>query len=275
MRSILISLEDPASTNIRDRLLEMAEWEEYEEFQGLPAYRRAGHVMLQHPSPHIYAEGIDREISDFLGEEPEVIIFASRHKSESGKKALTVHTVGNYGKAKYGGRDHTLAVPCPRLMTEALRLIRKNSTLPDYSVSYEVTHHGPYLETPSFFIEIGSAEQEWRNKAAGKVIAGTILELEKVKGNRDIVAIGIGGGHYAPRFTELVLKYGMSFGHMAPKYALEHLDDEMLRQMVEKSGAEHVYFHKFGLKRSDISRFSSVMEEMGIKRIKTEDLAHL
>ena len=272
MRSIVVSLQDAASVNIRDRLLEMVEWEEAGEFKGNTAYRHGNYLMVQHDGPHIYAEGIDREISGFAGEEPEAIIFASKHKSASGNKALTVHTVGNYGKAEYGGRDHTLSRSCPRLKTEALRLIAKKNTLPDFSVSYEVTHHGPFLETPSFFIEIGSSEEEWGNTDAGRIIASVILELEDVKGNEDVVAIGIGGGHYAPRFTELALSRRISFGHMAPRYALENLDEEMLRQMVEMSGAERVYFHKVGLKRSDISRMASILSDMGIERIKTEEL---
>ncbi len=277
MRAVLISTADPASVNIRDRLLEIGEWEDFGDFGGLPAYRSRsrGYVMLQQESPDIYAERIDMEISDFIGVMPELIIFASMHRSESGKKALTVHNVGNYGKADYGGKEHTLAVPCPRIMTEALRAIARNSTLPDYAVSYEVTHHGPYLETPSFFIEIGSTEEEWRNEEAGRVIARAIMDIERTEGNEDIVAIGIGGGHYAPRFTELALNYAISFGHMAPKYALDNLDRDILGQMVEKSGAEAVYFHKMGLKRSDISRLSGILQEMGVRRIKSVDIGVL
>jgi len=270
MRAVLISTEDTASMNIRDRLLEMEDWEEYGKFSGLRAYRHGDFVIVQHAAPHIYAERIDAKISEFLGEEPEVIIFASKHKSESGKKALTVHAVGNYGKAEYGGKDRTLSVPSPYLMTEALRLIQANNTLPEYSVSYEVTHHGPYLETPSFFIEIGSGEEEWRDREAGKVIAGAILGL-RGENTGDIVAIGIGGGHYAPRFTELALRYRISFGHMAPGYALEHLDEDTLLQMIERTGADGVYFHKMGLKRSDISRLSETLGK-NIHRLRTGDI---
>jgi D-aminoacyl-tRNA deacylase len=272
MRAVLISTEDIASMNIRDRLLEMADWEEYSEFSGLPAYRHGDFVIVQHAAPHIYAERIDRRISDFLGEEPEAIIFASKHKSESGKKALTAHPVGNYGRAEYGGKDRTLSTPSPHMMTEALRLIQANNTLPEYSVSYEVTHHGPYLETPSFFIEIGSGEEEWSDREAGKVIASAILGLKEENAG-DMVAIGIGGGHYAPRLTELALRYRISFGHMAPAYALGNLDEHTLGQMVKLSGASGVYFHKMGLKRSNIGRFSEILDTLGVKRIRTSDIA--
>ncbi len=272
MRSIIISTEDIASRNIRDRLLEAEDWEEIGEFRSFPAYGRKNHVMVQHEKPHRYAEGIDAEVERFLGERPELMIFASKHKSESGKRALTVHAVGNYGKAEYGGKESTLSVSCPILMTEALRLVNRYNQLGDFSVSYEVTHHGPYLEIPSFFIEIGSTEEEWKNRMAGEAIAKAILELGEIRESKDRVAIGIGGGHYAPRFSELALEKAISFGHMAPKYAVENLDRKMLKQMVEKSGAEYVYFHKVGLKRSQITEMRNILEDMGVRRIKSDEM---
>ncbi len=272
MRSIIISTEDIASRNIRDRLLEAEDWEEIGEFRSFPAYRWKDYVILQHEKPHIYAEGIDVEVESFIGERPEFLVFASKHKSESGKRALTVHAVGNYGKAEYGGKEGTLSASCPILMTEALRLVNKHNRLGDFSVSYEVTHHGPYLETPSFFIEIGSTEEEWRNITAGEAIAKAILELGEIRESKDKIAIGIGGGHYAPRFSELALEKAISFGHMAPRYAVENLDRRMLGQMVEKSGAEYVYFYKVGLKRSQITEMRKILEDMGVRRIKSDEM---
>ena len=271
MRSIIISTDDTASTNIRDRLLEMAEWREEGSFSGLPAYRWKDCIMVQHPGPHIHAEGIDRQVEEFLGERPELLIFASKHKSASGRKALTVHPVGNYGAAELGGRPGELSETAPLAMTAALRGIHERNTMDDFSVSYEVTHHGPYLEIPSFFIEIGSTEIEWGNREAGRILAEVILGMEHSEG--DEVAIGIGGGHYAPRFTELALRRRISFGHMAAKYALEYLNEGLLKQMVEKSGAKYVYFHKSGLKRSDISRLGKIFEESGVTRIREADIS--
>ncbi len=271
MKAIIVSTDDAASTNIRDRLLETEKWEKSGEFMGLPAYRWKNYTMVQHSGPHIYAEGIDRKVENFLGETPEVLIFASKHKSESGRKALTAHPVGNYGKAEFGGEERRLSSTSPRLMAEALRKIKRLNTLDEFSVSYEVTHHGPYLDIPAFFIEIGSKEEEWRNRRAGEIIAEVLLELEGFREKEGAVAIGIGGGHYAPRFTDLALERKVSFGHMAPGYAVRNLDEEMLGQMVSKSGAKYVYFHKVGLKRSEISKFTEILENIGVERIRSKD----
>lgn len=271
MKAIIVSTEDSASINIRDRLLEMENWDKRGNFRGMPAYFYGEYVMLQHSEPHIYAEGIDEEISEFLGERPEVLIFASMHKSESGKSCLTVHPVGNYGKAESGGKNRTLSMSSPEMMTEALRLMKAKNTLDDFSVSYEVTHHGPYLEIPAFFIEIGSKEEEWRNRRAGEVISEVLLELERFREKGEVIAIGIGGGHYAPRFTDIALHMRMSFGHMAPKYAVKNLEEDVLEQMRSMSGAEYVYFHKAGLKRSEISRFAEILENIGIKRARSRN----
>lgn len=269
MKAIIVSTEDPASINIRDRLLEMEKWDKKGSFRDMPAYFYGEYAMLQHSGPHIYAEGIDRDISAFLGERPEVLIFASMHKSESGKSCLTVHPVGNYGKAEFGGKERMLSMSSPEMMTEALRLMEAKNTLDDFSVSYEVTHHGPYLEIPAFFIEIGSKEEEWSNRMAGELISEVLLELERFREKGEVIAIGIGGGHYAPRFTDIALQTRVSFGHMAPGYAVKNLDEDMLKQMVSRSRAKYVYFHKAGLKRSEISRFSSILEDIGIKRARS------
>ena len=48
-----------------------------------------------------------------------------------------------------------------------------------YQVTLECTHHGPFLEKPCMFIEIGSSIQQWKDKNAAKIIANTIQYLLK------------------------------------------------------------------------------------------------
>ena len=48
--------------------------------------------------------------------------------------------------------------------------------LHDYKVTMEATHHGPLIEKPCIFIEIGSTEAEWTDRIAGFVVAKTIAE---------------------------------------------------------------------------------------------------
>ncbi|MEK6958671.1 MAG: D-aminoacyl-tRNA deacylase [archaeon] len=186
------------------------------------------------------------------------MVFLSRHASAAGTKSLTVHHIGNYGKALYGGEDKLLSGTLPILCANYLRALEKKCNSSElsakgFSVCLEVTHHGPLIEKGVLFIEVGGTENEWKNEAAAKVIAETVIEeTEKsftLEQNNTIV-VGLGGGHYAPDFTKLILRQPYAFGHICPKYALGELDEDLLKQMIEKSGAKEIILDWKGLKEN-------------------------
>jgi D-aminoacyl-tRNA deacylase len=116
---------------------------------------------------------------------------------------------------------------------------------------FEVTHHGPTDDRGAVFIEVGGTEDEWKNETAAKAIAETVVEETErtfIEPAKDTVAIGIGGGHYAPDFTKLTLRQPYAFGHICPKYALGHLNENLLKQMIVKSGAKEIVLDWKGLK---------------------------
>ncbi|MCD6513055.1 MAG: D-aminoacyl-tRNA deacylase [Thermoplasmata archaeon] len=240
MIAIIISEEDEASVNIGKELMKIAEWRREGDF-----YIHENMVMYHIPDMHLYHNNVDEEIRK-EGYEIDAVVFASKHSSKSHIKSLTVHPIGNFGKALYGGKDEELVPSHPLLMKYALSLLHRKADGMEYQVSYEATHHGPYLKTPTFFIETGSTKEEWNNKRACRVIAEAILETGK---NKDImndaeIAIGIGGGHYAPRFTDIAMKRNVAFGHIAAKYAVEFLSEKMLKKMVASTpGCSKAYYH--------------------------------
>ncbi len=234
MRCIIVSKEDIASINIGKFLLSLEKWKEK---NGI--YFSDDKIIYFIEDTHIYHDNIDKEIES-KGYEIDTIIFASRHASMAKRKTLTVHAVGNYSKAEYGGKDRKLVLCEPLLMRNALELL-KEKDIDGYEVCYEATHHGPYLEKPCFFIEVGSTEKEWNDKKACKAIAEVILELERK--NYD-VAIGIGGGHYAPRFTDIAFNKKVAFGHIAAKYAIPYLNEKLIEEMINKTpNCKKAYFH--------------------------------
>ena len=159
MKFIVASKEDTASMNIRRFVVEDGDWRAFGRFEGEPVLRSGQDALLVTiEDTHLYYDDIDRKVSEALGlPMPELVIFLSRHKSGSGLRTLTVHPLGCYHKADYGGRDGTLVPAAPVHMTKALRSINERTISEglDFQVSYECTHHGPYLESPTFFIEIG------------------------------------------------------------------------------------------------------------------------
>jgi D-aminoacyl-tRNA deacylase len=83
-------------------------------------------------------------------------------------------------------------------------------------------------------VEIGSSEEEWNDSQAAEAIAKSLVASMK----RDEVyetVFGIGGGHYAKDFTKLVIEEEVAVAHMAPKYALDELDEQMFRQAIERN----------------------------------------
>ena len=176
----------------------------------------------------------------------EQIIVLSKHKSAAGTKSFTVHSLGNFAKAEYGGKEKTLVNSMPQIQTNLLRGLEKENAF-EHLVCFEVTHHGPFTNKEVVFIELGSSEDEWKNESAAQTIAKVIIEYTMKETNDEIV-IGIGGGHYAPDFTKLALRKNYSFGHICPMYMLDKLDLDLLNQMVEKSGANSIVVDWKGLK---------------------------
>ncbi len=153
-----------------------------------------------------------------------------------------MHPIGNWNKADLGGHERKLCGSSAHLLKvffQELARQTKDAGIP-YECSLEATHHGPYTEKPALFIEIGSSEEEWQDKQAAKVVAKTILvAIEKFSGKEKQkemkgwkTALAFGGGHYCQAFNKLVLQENYAISHICSKYALPHLDEEMLRQAI-------------------------------------------
>jgi len=170
------------------------------------------------------------------------VIFASKHKSESGEKTLSVHAPGNFRLATLGGKTEKICPTSAQFLKQTFEKLNKNAEkyhLRDYKTTLECTHHGPLINKPCMFIEIGSNEREWKDLKAGFVVAKTIQEIiEEFKPNpyREI-AFGIGGPHYCPNFNKLQLDSNIAIGHIIPGYVLP-LKEEMIQEILDKSTEE-------------------------------------
>jgi D-aminoacyl-tRNA deacylase len=273
VKLIVTSSEDIASMNIRARLLEKAGWTEGGEFDGNPALVRDDFLMVQVNKIHLDENYVDDRVKQKLGNEIEVAIFASKHRAESRIPTLSVHPIGNYSSADFGGMPRTLCRSSPQLMTSALRALASNAKGMGFNVSFETTHHGPIVNTPAFYIEIGSYEDLWGREDAAEAIAQSILS---VKDERYPVVVCAGGGHYAPRFTEVALSRKVAIGHMAANYALESLNEDMIGQMAAKSAdAKSVYFHRKGMPKAAYRTLKERFAMRGLEEISSDDLEPL
>eukprot|EP01034_Spumella_vulgaris_P032218 gene32218-39785_t len=64
-----------------------------------------------------------------------------------------------------------------------LEKTKKRGLEVEFPVTLEATHHGPYVEVPACFVEIGSTEEGWVNQQAGDMwssVLGDFLHLQSV-----------------------------------------------------------------------------------------------
>ncbi|MEM2143883.1 MAG: D-aminoacyl-tRNA deacylase [Candidatus Jordarchaeaceae archaeon] len=272
---IVCSVSDIAGMNISEKLRELANFNEGQtvnrEVRRWTGKIAEKEVLLVHRQEDIlYCNDLEKF---YL---PELIIFASRHSSATGEKTLTVHVPGNFGEAKYGGSPKKLSVAPPQHLKAALLKLSemKNKLGLNYQVSQEQTHHGPTPICPSFFIEIGSSEKNWKDENAGLAVAQTIIDVLQLDKKDWYIAAGFGGGHYAPKFSEINLNSNIAVGHIASKYTVPLLDEEMLKQIVTRTLGELKYFiiDWKGVKSEERSKIIQFAESNGIETLKTKDV---
>lgn len=270
-RLLVCSEQDLPSVNMRNYLLNLMEWEEIGSCDDGIMLKSGDTYMLSSNRWHIEFDNI-LDVSAKTGVDPELVIFMSRHSSKSKRPTLTVHPLGNFHDNKLGGLPEKLAKAAPHHMSDMLRRINSGNDIEEMDVAFEVTHHGPWLDRPTFFVEIGSDETQWKNKHAAEILARAIMKNEK---SEYPAVVGVGGGHYAPRFTEFALSREVDFGHMIPNYHLKNNDEEdiarMIRDACEATETEMIYIHRKSMKGSMVSRIIEISESEGFEIVRTSD----
>ena len=295
---IITSNEDIASMNIRERLLTSSRYQFHKidsswhdnmiyEFSGFDKQKERN---SQIEGNRIYlgltnSSLIHLDDLKLVGTDInfDYIIIASRHRSQTSRPALLVHTTGNWGNdAEYGGN--------PRELSQASALLRKSGflslifnaqkvNLEEFAIDVEVTHHGPsVLMKPLIFIELGSSEKEWKNKAAAEVVANsifdTILKFLQFHLNGDQeIGLGFGGTHYAPNFSRLEQEHNIAFSFICPKYFIKDLNNLMIDQMIENTIEKIDYFviDWKGTNSEEKQHLMNILKEYDIPVRKTKD----
>lgn len=216
MIGIISSKKDAASSNMAEHLLGKEGFEE-STIKDESCWKKGDVALLLLESSLIESD-IDR-----FGFE--VAYFLSKHKSADQVPALTTHSLGNWGKeAKIGGKPEELTVAAPVEMLGILQRINRIGA--EIQKTYEATHHGPLLKTPSFFVELGGDDKTVQNKALAQMLADVVYDavISKEDVEYGKIAIGIGSTHYPSKFNRLAIDGKYAFSHIMPKYAILNLD---------------------------------------------------
>jgi D-aminoacyl-tRNA deacylase len=212
----------------------------------------------------VYAQNL----TDFFGN-LELVVFISRHSSVSGTPTLSVHTSGNLGEAELGGLTRRVSVSPANAMRDALGAMARfeREMHLKYEVSYECTHHGPSLNVPAMFTELGSSPKQWNDLKAAEAVAHAAMEaISKFGQSQAEAVLGVGGPHYSQKFTRLALESRIAFGHMIPKYAVPYIDVEIFSHCVEKTleKVKFVVLDWKGIKGEDKPKLLEMLEGIGI-----------
>jgi D-aminoacyl-tRNA deacylase len=248
---IIISNQDIASLNFKEVLFTKYKLERIKD--------KVFELLLDDSKNKIYVKIIEN--MHIFSKEEEIIeetldinqiIFLSKHSTlgEIKPKSLTVHSIGNWGKADLGGLDNTVVETDPILIRSLLLELKKNKplSLKAYEIKQEATHHGPYLSLSTIFYEIGSDKDAWTDKEPSEFMLTCLFNVlssydrDKIKKEKGWVeAVGVGGSHYCTKFNKKTFdeKYPYSFGHVVASYGLDEIKQkpELIEQAKKKSNA--------------------------------------
>ena len=265
---LVASNKDIASLNIKEQILKNYQFRKTEVFQENPTYT-ADVTGKKVTLATINEESVKAQYLPENFPTAKLIVFISRHSSQSGKPTLSVHTPGNFGNAELGGLPKTLSISSSSVMQNALKCLmhNKEELKLNYEVSFECTHHGPSLNVPTVFVELGSSATQWSDSKAAEAVAHSAMSaIASFTVSTTSAVLGIGGTHYNQKFTRMTLMGEASFGHMIPKYAVSHVDAEMLSHCIKRT-LEKVQLAVLdwkGIKSIDKPNLLSTLENVGL-----------
>jgi D-aminoacyl-tRNA deacylase len=226
----------------------------------------------------IYSNDISKEkypelaIIDFL-------VFASTHRSKDNKPALCLHTPGNFRSADLGGNPGKVCPTKANVLKYMFKQFEKNYNSSvrikeKYILTMEATHHGPDVNIPCCFIELGATETEWTDKEAAKIVAKTISSLQNYKESNHPTAICIGGPHYCPNFNQIQLSSNFAISHVIPNYAFP-VTESMLKEAESKTQEQIdtiIIDWKGCGKSEERQQVIDIIEKLGFKYERSRDV---
>ncbi|MEM0465644.1 MAG: D-aminoacyl-tRNA deacylase [Candidatus Pacearchaeota archaeon] len=225
----------------------------------------------------IFSEDINSEKYPEL-KNIDFIIFSSSHKSEKKFPSLCLHAPGNWRNADFGGKSGKVCKTSAFVLKYLFENLNKNAELikDKYNVTLEVTHHGPYIDIPCCFIELGSSEEEWNDLVAARIIAETILTLQDFKKEQYsfIPAVGIGGPHYAPNYNKIQLNSNYAISHIIPSYVAP-ITETMIKEAEEKTieQVKEVIIDWKSFNSEDRNKILETIKNLGLNYKKTSEIS--
>lgn len=214
-------------------------------------------------------------------EKYDFIIFASKHSSSKKEKTISIHAPGNFGKAseEMGGVNENVCLSSAlfnkQLFENLSDCVIEHDLHEKYSLTMECTHHGPFIQKPCVFVEIGSCHTEWNDKRAGFAVAKAIKRtIENFKENPyNEIAVGIGGPHYCPEFNKIQLNSNVALSHIISKNNFP-INEKMILESINKTAEEvdFVVLDWKGIDSQNKKEIVSILDKNHIYYKKTSEI---
>ena len=106
-----------------------------------------------------------------------------------------------------------------------------------------------------------------------EIIAKAIINALSNEGNSHKIAVGIGGPHYCSNFNKILLRTDIAVSHICPKYHLQDLNENLIKQSMEKT-AEKVNFILLDWKGlgKEKQRILDILKNLSVEIKKTEQI---
>ncbi|MFA6089677.1 MAG: D-aminoacyl-tRNA deacylase [Candidatus Woesearchaeota archaeon] len=265
--AIIVSKKDIAGLNIKDKLQKYHSFLPTEEIFDSNSVMKFGDKnnevkLFTIENDSIHSENIDKKIY------ADNFIFATKHQAASGTHSLSIHVPGNFGMAGAGGKNHFLGKAMSSFMKYSYKRMQELSEGLNFQIIQECTHHGPCIDKPVMFIEIGSSQESWIREDAGKIIAQIIYELvvNEIPILKEYAVIG--GMHYNYVADKINKNTEFCVGHICTKYNMDNLNEEIVEQIVlksETSSVEFLFDWKGANTAESRNKVISIIESKGYK----------
>lgn len=177
-------------------------------------------------------------------------IVLSIHSLADKPKRLSVHPCGNWNDLwvlgngiSLGGIKKTLSKSSGAFLKFAYLSLLKNNNLKDYIVSIECTHHGPAVNKPILFLEIGCSEKEFKDDNAKKVVVNVVKDImNNFSESKKKSCVVLGGDHYMRNISDLLFNTNLQVSHMCPSSNIAFFDGSMLKEAINKTQEEIDFF---------------------------------
>ncbi len=202
----------------------------------------------------------------------ELAVFLSRHSGRS-PPVLSTHVTGNFGEAVLGGESGRLSIaPASKMKLFLMEASRQAESI-GYEAAFECTHHGPTLDCPVMFAEVGSRLENWTDRRAASAVGEAVTyALEERRSFKTAVAFG--GPHINRRYTRVMADGELAIGHAMSKHYTHLISESLVKYCMERTlePVSRALVDWKGMRGGERKKLLEALSNLGIPYMRASEL---